>query len=169
MRGEIINKVANSGLISLDFEEYLPQENVLGIDLKDFLFMERIIKEKDFREQMKLLDWQQYENKHVFVFCSIDAIIPTWAYMLISLKLSPYALNYVIGKRQDLFNKIVLEKISDLDFSQFKDQRVVIKGCSKESLAPELYSEITKKLLPFAKSIMFGEPCSTVPIFKRKK
>lgn len=164
----IVNKVANSGLVSLDLESFLPAEEIRSFDLKDFLFMGMILKEKDFRESLKTLDLSVYQDKHVAVFCSADAIIPVWAYMLVSSTLSPVAKSIYTGTVAEAEKQLVIEKIRDLDTSGYAGQRIVVKGCGDREIGPYAYAEITKKLLPQVKSIMYGEPCSTVPVYKSK-
>ncbi len=164
----IVNKVANSGIITLDLEALLPSEEIIIIDLKDYLFMQMILKEKDFREQLKNKDWQQYHNKNVSISCSADAIIPLWAYMLITSYLQPVANAVYYGDVQIVKNNLLLSAIANLDVSPYTDARIVVKGCGQEALPESAYIAITNKLLPIAKSIMYGEPCSTVPIYKRK-
>lgn len=165
---EIINKVVSSGLVSLDLENFYPPEDVKGFDLKPFLFMEMILKEKDFRQALRELDWSAYDGKAVAVYCSADAIIPMWAYMLVTSYLQPTAAYVFLGNEEALIRQLFLQKISALDIEAFRDQRVVIKGCGDKAVPPEAYVEITRRLQPVVKSIMFGEPCSTVPVYKKK-
>jgi hypothetical protein len=164
----IVNKVANSGLITLDLEKYLPSGEVAGFDLKDHLFMGLILKEKDFREALKNLDWQQFSGKNVAIFCSVDAIIPVWAYMLVANYLQPVARDVYVGTAAEMQKHLFLKNLSSLSVAEFEGQRVVVKGCGEVPIGEFAYAEITKVLTPVAKSIMYGEPCSTVPIFKRK-
>ena len=165
---EIINKVAQSGLITIDLEEYyVPGERVL-FDIKGWLFEEIILKEKDFRNHIQNHDWKQYENKFVAITCSADAIIPTWAFMLIATYLEPYAKKIAFGSLEKLEEDIFAEVISRFNPNDFKDQRIVIKGCSKVEVPLSVYIKLTAFLRPLAKSIMYGEPCSTVPIYKRR-
>lgn len=166
---EIINRVASSGLVTLDLEAYYhPGERVV-YDLKDNLFMGLILKEKDFREFLKSHDWSQYEGKNVAVTCSEDAIIPTWAYMLLTLHLQPYANTVVFGSLTDLDEKLYFDAIARINPNDYRDARVVIKGCSKVPVPTAAYVEITRVLKPVVQSLLFGEPCSTVPLFKRPK
>lgn len=164
----IRNKIAESGIITLNLEDYLPREDVVLFDIKNYLFMEMILKEKDFREALKQHDWQQYAGKNVGVVCSTDAIIPLWAYMLITTYLQPVANFIAVGNEDDIRKKILLQNINALDKEAFKDKRVVIKGCGDIAIAADAYAEITRVLLPVVKSVMYGEPCSTVPIYKKK-
>jgi hypothetical protein len=162
------NRVSDSGLITLDLEEFVKSVQWLSFDLKPFLFMELILKEKDFREALKNHDWSQYENMNVAVFCSADAIIPMWAYMLIGSYLAPVADSVVFGNVSDARNSLLLQKINAIDADQFSGKRVVIKGCGEEPISEAAYLAATVKLQPVVKSIMYGEPCSTVPIYKQK-
>lgn len=165
----IINKVANSGLITFDLEQYIhPHQNVV-FDIKDNLWQGLILKEKDFREFLKTHDWSQYQNKNVAITCTTDAIIPTWAYMLLVTKLQPYTENIILGSQEQLIDYLFERTISQIDFEQFQDAKVVIKGCSNQFVPASAYLRLTQKLQPFATSIMFGEPCSTVPVYKRNK
>lgn len=169
MENEIINKVANSGLVSLDLEEYYhPGERVV-YDIKDNLFQGLILREKDFREFLKNHDWSTYQDKNVAIVCSEDAIVPTWAYMLLAIKLEPYAHAIVFGDLAALESKLFYEAIGTIDLENFRDARVVIKGCSKHPVPTSAYVEITHLLKPVVQSLMFGEPCSTVPLYKRPR
>ena len=168
MAEEIINRVAASALDELDLEDYYPKEEIVTFDLKPFLFMELILKEKDFREALKNTDWSIYQGKVVAVTCSADAIIPMWAYMLVSTYLQPVAADVVFGDADTALKQLFLKKISSIDVNQFLDKRVVVKGCGNLPVGEYAYLEITKVLRPVAKSIMYGEACSTVPIFKKK-
>lgn len=164
----IVNKVAQSGLITLDLAHYIPQEEMALFDLKGFLFMELILKEKDFRESLKQHDWTVYAGKNVAVTCTADAIIPNWAYMLVMMYLQPVAANIVIGDTTTLLRTLLLKNINAININDYTDQRVVIKGCGDETVGDYAYAEITRLLLPVAKTIMYGEPCSTVPVYKKK-
>lgn len=164
----IINKVAESGLISLDLEEFYPREPIKIFDLKDYLFMGLILKEKDFRAALPGVDWEQYAGANVAITCSADAIIPMWAYMLVASYLQPVAGNIVFGDEQKLINTVLLKNIDKVNGEAYTDKRVVVKGCGELSIPETAYVEITNKLRPYVKSIMYGEPCSTVPIYKKK-
>jgi hypothetical protein len=168
MADPIINKVAESGLITLDLEQYYPKEEVGVFDMKDYLFMALILKEKDFREKLKNIDWEVYRNKNVAVTCTADAIIPVWAYMLVTSYLQPVAKDVVLGGEKDLHRYLFLKNLSAIDVNKFADKRVVIKGCGETPIEDFAYLEATKLLRPVAKTIMYGEPCSTVPIYKKK-
>jgi hypothetical protein len=169
MSDEIINKVAESGLITIDLEKYLPlKEEMAVFDLKDFLFMGMILKEKDFREALKQHDWDKYRNKNVAITCSADAIIPVWAYMLATSYLQPVAKATLVGSEKEVHKAIFLKNISSINVAEFSDKRIVLKGCGETPIDDFAYAEATRKLLPVAKSIMYGEPCSTVPVYKKK-
>lgn len=164
----IINKVAQSGLVTLDPASFYPAGERVVYDIKGNLYMELILREKDFREFVKTHDWAQYTGKNVAVTCSADAIVPAWAYMLIANRLAPFAREVVFGDEHILETVLFEKAMTGLDVEQYRDQRVVIKGCGDIAVPVSAYVELTKKLTPVAKSIMFGEPCSTVPIYKRK-
>jgi hypothetical protein len=163
-----INKVAESGLISLDLAQYIPNNEIVIFDIKPYLFMELILKEKDFRASLAAIDWTQYENKIVGIFCSTDAIIPMWANMLIVSSLVPYAKSVYFGDENKTRELVLLEEIQNLDAATFTDQRVVVKGCGDIVIGESAFIAITQKLRPVVKSIMYGEPCSTVPVYKKK-
>ena len=167
MSEAIVNKVSESGLITLDLEQYYPREEVVLYDLKDYLFMGLILKEKDFREALKNLDWEVYKNKYVGVTCSADAIIPPWAYMLAASYLQPVAKDVIMGDEKEVHKMIFLKNIQGIDANEFTGQRVVVKGCGDTPIGEFAYMEITKLLRPVVKTIMYGEPCSTVPIYKK--
>ena len=167
MSEAITNKVSESGLITLDLEQYYPRDKVVLFDLKDYLFMGLILKEKDFREALKNLDWEVYRNKYVGVTCSADAIIPPWAYMLAASYLQPVANDVMMGDEQEVHKTIFTKNIQSINVDEFAGQRVVVKGCGETPIGEFAYMEITKRLRPVVKTIMYGEPCSTVPIFKK--
>lgn len=168
MAEEIINRVANSKLITIDLEDFYPQGNRIVFDIKDWLYEGLILREKDFREQAKNHDWSQYQNKHVALSCSSDAIIPSWAYLLITAQLTEYAKKIVVGNLELLETVIYQEIINQLDVSEYKGKPVIIKGCTNKPIPPSAYTLLIEKIQPIAKTIMFGEACSTVPLFKRK-
>jgi hypothetical protein len=168
MSDTIINKVANSGLMTIDLEKYLPSGNVVTFDLKDHLFMGLILKEKDFREALKNFDWSVYQDKYVAITCTADAIIPAWAYMLVVTYLQNIAKDVYAGTSTEMQKHLLVKNISAIDVNEFADQRIVIKGCGDAAIESFAYAEVTKVLLPVVKSIMYGEPCSTVPVFKKK-
>ena len=169
MEDLIVNKVAESGLITLDLEAFYPKEETAVFDLKEYLFMGLILKEKDYREALKNLDWSFYQNKNVCITCTADAVIPVWAYMLTATYLEPVAKDVFFGNEDFLHRALFLKNLSKIDTTEFADKRVVIKGCGDKNITETAYVEITKLLRPVAKSIMYGEPCSTVPIYKKPK
>ncbi|HYK75527.1 MAG TPA: DUF2480 family protein [Daejeonella sp.] len=164
----IVNKVAQSGLISFDLAELYPAGERVLYDIKDNLFHGLILREKDFREFVKSHDWASYMGKHVAIICSADAIVPTWAYMLLASKLAPYATTVVFGNLELLETVLFQKALNEIDLEKYRDQRIVVKGCGEIAVPTSAFVEITAKLKGLAKSIMYGEPCSTVPIFKRK-
>ena len=168
MAEEIINKVAASALEDLNLEDYYPKEQIVVFDLKPFLFMELILKEKDFRAALQNTDWTVYQGKIVAVTCTADAIIPMWAYMLVASYLQPVAADVFFGDADAAMKALFLKNISSIDVNQFVDKRVVVKGCGDLPVGEYAYLEITKLLRPVVKSIMYGEACSTVPIYKKK-
>ena len=166
---EIVNKVAQSGLVTIDLEDFYIQGDRILFDLKDWLFQELILKEKDFREKLKSHDWKQYENKFIALTCSADAIVPTWAFMLIASHLEPIAKKISFGDLQKLEEELFADAISKLNPDDYKNQKITIKGCSNIQVPVSAYVNLTGLLRPVAKSIMYGEPCSTVPVFKKKE
>lgn len=168
MSDEIVNKVASSGLVTLDLESYYPKEEVAVFDLKPHLFMELILKEKEFRDTLQHLDWSQYKDKVVAVTCTADAIIPMWAYMLVASYLQPVAADVIFGDETAARQQLFLKNIYAIPVDTFTDKRVVVKGCGELPIGEFAYMAITTRLRPVVKSIMYGEPCSTVPIFKKK-
>lgn len=165
---EIINKVAQSGLYTLDLEEYYPKEEIVVFDLKPLLFMEMILKEKDFRAALQSIDWTQYQDKVLAVTCSVDTIIPSWAYMLVAVHAEPYVKDIFLGDRQTALQELFLAKLRAIDIAEFTDKRVVVKGCGDLSVGGFAYLEVARRLRPVVKSILYGEACSNVPIFKKK-
>jgi len=166
MSDEIINRVANSKLVTIDLEDFYPEGKRIVFDIKDWLFEGFVLREKDFRDYVKHHDWSQYKNSFIALTCSTDAIIPAWAFMLISVNLQPFAKHIVIGNLDALETLIYQELIENLNVSEFKDKPVIIKGCSKKPVPQNAYIMITNKLRSVAKSIMYGEACSSVPLFK---
>lgn len=164
----IVNRVAQSGLVTFDLADLYPAGERVVYDIRDNLFHGLILKEKDFREFVKEHDWSQYEGKNVAITCSADAIVPTWAYMLLANKLAPYAAEVMFGSLEALETVLFRKKIDSLDMENFRDKRVVIKGCGDIAVPESAFVAITVELTRVAKSIMYGEPCSTVPVFKRK-
>lgn len=167
MSEPFVNKVADSGLITLDLETYYPKEETALFDMKDHLFMGMILKEKDFREALKNIDWSSYKNKNVALTCSADAIIPVWAWMLVATYLQPVAGEIIMGDEKELHKTLFLKNLATINANEFADKKVVIKGCGETPIGDYVYMEITKLLRPVAKSIMYGEPCSTVPVYKK--
>ena len=165
----LVNRVASSGLITINLEDFFPKAEVVAFDLKDYLFMELILKEKDFREAIQQHDWSQYQDKVLLVFCSADAIIPVWAYMLVAASAAPYAADIFQGDAASYYKMAFAKALDTLDLSEYHQKRIVVKGCSDKPVPPAAYVEITRLLQPHAQSIMYGEPCSTVPIFKRPR
>lgn len=169
MEGEIINRVAQSPIVTINLEElYVPGDRVV-FDLKDNLFQGIILKEKEFRDFLKSNDWSVYQDKHVAIYCSIDAIIPTWAYMLLTAHLEPIANTIVYGDISVLEDDLFKRALKKIDPKVYQDKKVVIKGCGKIHVPNSAYVELTRLLRPCAASIMYGEPCSTVPIYKKSK
>ncbi len=166
----LVNKVANSGLVTIKLEDFLPDVHYVEFDLKPFLFRELILKEKDFRAEMKNYDWAKLKGKTLLIFCSADAIIPKWAYMLITQYAFPFVDDIFFGTRGQYEEDKIRQNIQQHDWSMYQDRMMILKGCSGEDEIPaSAYVEATQALLPFAKSIMYGEPCSTVPVYKRPK
>ena len=163
-----VNKVAASGLVTLNLEEYYPAGERLVYDIKDNLFHGLMLREKDFREFIKTQDWSQYTGKNVAVICSADAIVPTWAYMLLANRMKPYVNEVVFGNLDVLEAVLFTKALSKIDINAFANERVVIKGCGDIAVPTAAYVELTNLLTPVVKSIMYGEPCSTVPVYKRK-
>ena len=164
----LLNKVAESGLVTINLEAFYPKEEIAVFDLKDFLFMGLILKEKDFRAAMQATDWENYRNKNVAVTCTADAVIPVWAYMLVAVNLQPLAKNIFVGNEAALIDTLILKNIDAFNVDEFAGKRIVIKGCGDLSIHESAYLAITTKLRPQAKSIMYGEPCSTVPVYKKR-
>ena len=167
MSNEIVNRVANSKLVTIDLEDYYPKGERLIFDIKDWLLEGFVLREKDFRQQASEYNWERYKNCYVVLTCSTDAIIPAWAYMLLSTYLEPFAIKTVIGDLNTLETSIYQDIISRLDVSEFQDKPLIIKGCSNLPIPDNAYIQLTTKLKPIAKSIMYGEACSSVPLFKR--
>jgi len=163
-----INKIEESGLITINLEDYYPSEEIVLFDLKDYLFMGLILKEKEFREALKQIDLSVYKDKLVAVTCSADAIIPIWAYMLIGSLLQPVVKELYYGTANQIQQQILLKNIESINAADYVEKRVVIKGCGDLPIGEAAYLQITQKLRPVVKSIMYGEPCSTVPIYKKK-
>jgi hypothetical protein len=168
MEPVIKNKVAESGIVSIDLENFYPKGDIVVFDIKDYLFMGLILKEKDFRLALQNVAIENYRDKYVAVTCTADAIIPMWAYMLIAGTLQPVAKDIVYGNEQTLINTIFIKNLARINGEEYADKRVVVKGCGEVQIPETAYLEITNILRPHAKSIMYGEPCSTVPIYKNR-
>ncbi|MFT4684383.1 MAG: hypothetical protein ACI863_000984 [Flavobacteriales bacterium] len=169
MTEDIINRVTNSKLVTIDLEDYYPEGKRIVFDIKDWLFKELILKEKEFRTSVNEHDWSQYQDSFVALTCSSDAIIPSWAYILISTNLAGIAKKIVVGSISGLETSIFQDIINNLDVTEYQDMPVIIKGCSTKQISETTYVQLVSKLTPIARTIMFGEACSTVPLFKRKK
>ena len=164
---EIVNKVAASGLVTINLEEFYPAGDRVSIDLAEQLWQGLALREKDFRSWIQTHDWSQYQGKHVAVFCSVDAIIPAWAFMLVASALSDYAVTVVQGNRNELEEVLFRNVVDGLDVTVYQDKRCVVKGCSNLPVPQSAYTHLVVRLRPVVRSIMFGEPCSTVPVYKR--
>lgn len=165
----LVNRVAKSSIITLNLEDYFPKEEILIFDLKDYLFKGLILREKDFREAVELHDWTQYQDKNLAVGCSTDAVIPIWAFQLATISATPYAKNIVLGDEKDFIVAYYYNILQKLNLEQYQDQRIVIKGCSNKPVPIAAYTELARLLTPIAKKIMYGEPCSMVPLFTQKR
>lgn len=168
MSDTIVNKIAESGIITLDPADFLNRDSIVVFDLKDYLFMGMILKEKDFREKLKTMDWEPYRDQIVTLTCSADAIIPVWAYMLVTTHLQGKAREILMGDEKSARRQLLQHTLWQWDITPYQDKRVVIKGCGEDEIEEFVYTEMTRKLLPVAKSVMYGEPCSTVPVYKRR-
>ena len=168
MENAIVNKIAESGIITLDLEVFYPKGEIKIFDLKDHLFMGLILKEKDFRANLQSTDWEQYRDTYVAVTCSADAIIPMWAYMLVASYLQPVAKEVIVGNETFMNEVLFLKNLEKINVKDFEGKRVVVKGCGEKEIPASVYAEITKLLLPVVQSIMYGEPCSTVPVYKKR-
>lgn len=169
MAEEIINRVANSGLITLNLEEFYPEGERVLYDIKHNLWQGIALKEKDFREFVKENDWSVFKDQYVALTCSEDAIVPTWAYMLLATKISPFAKRVVFGNLETLEDLLFEQALSNINPEDYEGARIVIKGCSGKAVPASAYINLTDLLMPYAKIIMYGEPCSTVPLYKRPK
>ncbi|WP_299609765.1 DUF2480 family protein [uncultured Aquimarina sp.] len=169
MAEEIINRVANNkNLITIDLEDYYPAGDRVVFDIKDWLYEGFILREKEFRQQVSEHDWSQYQNAYVALHCSSDAIIPGWAYLLLTTKLTPFAKHVAVGSLKDLETILFSDIVRTLDVSAYQDKLLIIKGCANKPIPENAYIQLIQKLQPIAKSIMYGEACSSVPLFKRK-
>ena len=166
---EIINKVAESSLVVFDLEDYYTEGQRVTLDVSQWLFEGFILKEKDFREQLKAFDWSMYQNKLVAITCNTDAILPAWTFMLVASYVQTVTKSFVHGSIRDLDMALYHQALSKIDFTVYQDKPLIVKGCSKKVIPQEVYSLALQKLQPYAKSIMYGEACSAVPIFKKIK
>ena len=169
MSDSLINKVAESGIVTIDLGALVPKKPIVVFDIKDYLFMGLILKEKDFREALKNISTEKFANNIVAVTCSAEAIVPMWAYMLVASLLEPISAGVYFGNEEEVKKKLLLQSISEINTNDYDDKRVVVKGCGEEPIPEEAYLLITTRLRPIAKSIMYGEPCSTVPVYKKAK
>ena len=165
---EIVNRIAKSGIITIDLDSYFPSETIMQFDIKDWLWQGLVLKEKDFRDRLETFDWEPFKNVIVTIYCSADAIVPFWAFMLLAVKLQPIAKEVAYGTSEQYLALHYSKELSKLDPLDFKDKRVIIKGCGDNPVPLSAYVEITSLLRPCASSIMYGEPCSTVPVYKRR-
>lgn len=168
MEEQIVNRVLNSKLITIDLEEYYEKDDKVVYDITDELFQGLILREKEFRQHIKENDWSRYEGKYVAITCSADAIVPTWAYMILAVNMRPYAKEIVFGNIEELDKYLIQKNIAQIDGKTFENTKVVIKGCGDLNLSAFAYVEVVKLLQPYCSSIMYGEPCSTVPVYKKK-
>lgn len=165
---EIVNRVANSALQVFDLEDYYPEGDRVALDISQWLWQGFVLREKEFRDALKEFDWQQFSGSYVALYCSTDAIVPAWAYMLITVNLQPYAKFVAQGSIEQLQANLYTQLLEKVDYTPFEGKPVIIKGCSKKPVPQEAYVMAAQKLMPYAKSIMFGEACSSVPLFKKK-
>ncbi|NNL79939.1 MAG: DUF2480 family protein [Flavobacteriaceae bacterium] len=169
MEGEIVNRVAKSSLITIDLEEFYPDGNRVVFDIKDWLWEGLVLKEKEFRSAINDHNWEEYEDKFIAINCSGDAIIPAWAYMLVAVKLKPYAKRIVHGNLKDLETALFIDVVETLDLQPFKDKPIIIKGCSQKPVPENAYIHLISRLEGVARSIQYGEACSSVPLYKKSK
>lgn len=168
MANDIVNRVAQSKLMVVDLEDYYPEGKRVVFDIKDWLFEGFVLREKDFRQQVKEYDWSLHQDQYIALTCSTDAIIPAWAYMLLTMQFEPYAKKVCIGDLEILESSIYHDIINTLDLELYRDKPLIIKGCANKPVPANAYIMLSSKLKPVAKSIMYGEACSSVPLFKRK-
>jgi hypothetical protein len=166
---EIINRVKNSKIITLDLSDFLPKKEIVSIDIEKQLWQGLVLKESDFRLYIKEENWSNYANKFVHIWCSADAIVPTWAYMLVASALRSYTDDIYFGTQNEAIIQSIHKQIDALDLTSFEDSRVVIKGCADVPSPEAIFLHLTVKLQPVVKALMYGEPCSTVPVFKAPK
>ncbi len=166
---KLVNRVANSPLKTINLEQFYPESEFIELDIADFLFKGLLLREKEFRKSLKEKDWSDFKDKIVCIYCSTDAILPTWSFMLITTHLSGIATECYQGTKKEYIKNYYDNKIQEVDWSSYEDKMVVIKGCGELEVPASAYLKITQKLVPLVKSLMFGEPCSTVPIFKKPR
>lgn len=169
MSDEIVNRVAKSKLQTLDLEDFYPEGERVLLDISPWLYEGFILREKDFREYVSKHDWNQYTDKFVALYCATDAIVPAWAYLLLSTKLSPFARTFVVGDLDLLENMIFRDVVAQISLEPYHGAPVIIKGCSDKNIPDTAYTLIAQRLLPVVSSLMFGEACSSVPLYKKKK
>ncbi|MCF6223521.1 MAG: DUF2480 family protein [Flavobacteriaceae bacterium] len=169
MSGEIKNRIADSKLITIDLENFYPEGDRVLLDIKKWLFAEQILKEKDFRAFIKDYQWEAYQDKYVALYCSTEAIIPSWAYLLITVSLSPFAKKIIVGNLEQLETSIFQDIINNLSLEKYQGKPIIIKGCASKPIPETVYTQLVSKLISITKSIMYGEACSNVPLFKSKK
>lgn len=169
MSEEIKNRVAESKLVVFDLEDYFPNEKIIGIDLSEWLDNGLVLRETQFRDYLKNHEWEQYKNTRCFLYCSTDAVMPAWAYLLVTQYLNPFAIQITQRNKHQIILEYYIQKLLSLDYTIYKNKPVIIKGCTKKPVPAEVYVFAMQKLLPFAQSIMFGEACSAVPLHKLKK
>lgn len=169
MKDQIVNRVAKSKLITLNLEDYYPEGKRIIFDIKDWLYEGFVLREKEFRETVKTHNWSQYQAQYLALTCSTDAIIPAWAYILLTTALQPYAKKVIVGDLEQLESSVYQDIINDLDVSGYQNKSIIIKGCANKPVPKNAYLQLTTKLIPIAKSIMYGEACSSVPLFKTDK
>lgn len=168
MSGEIINRVANSKLKTFNLEDLYPKGERVAFDISPWLLEGFVLREKEFRQKAKEHDWSQYQDKFVALFCSTDAIVPGWAFLLLSLHLAPFTKKVIVGNLEELESILFAELLKDMDVSEFNNKPIIIKGCAHKPIPQNAYVLLAQKLQPIAKSIMYGEACSSVPLFKKK-
>ncbi|MEX2632874.1 MAG: DUF2480 family protein [Balneolales bacterium] len=165
----MLNKVKKSKLITLDLQNFYDDTDIVEFDLKDYLYMEFVLKEKDFRSALEEHDWTQYDGKYLAVFCSTDAIIASWAYMLVATHARQHANDVLFGSREDVLHELYRRNMDAVDWSEYENERVLLKGCSNKELPPSVYLLATQKLLPYTDRLMYGEACSFVPVYRKQK
>lgn len=165
----LVNRVAQSGLIVINLEDYYPEMDIASFDLKEYLFKELILREKEFRQAMKEHDWDRYEGKVLCLYCSTDAIVPVWAYMLVATLAEPYAAEVFTGDRDEYLRRHYEKVVGSLDVTKYEGERIILKGCSDKPVPPAAYVALSARLRPLVRTLMYGEPCSTVPIYKKPR